>query len=84
MKKPIFMNRTLLTVEAVSVEANLREQVKPCSGGRSQNPKLGEGTSGMSQVYQAPVSAKANLREQVKSHSGGRSQNRRLAKGLPA
>ena len=68
----------------ISAKANLHQQVKPRSGGRSQNPKLGEGTSGMSQVYQAPVSAKANLREQVKPCSGDRSQNRRLAKGLPA
>jgi hypothetical protein len=65
---------------AIPVEANLRTQVKPRSGGRSQNVSM----SDMNKLLnESSVSVEANLRTQVKPRSGGRSQNRRLMKGLP-
>ena len=74
----------------VSVEANLRQQVK--HSGRSQNRRLETkeiASMTMMQISRdlwlglmLTVSVEANLHQQVK-HSG-RNQNRRLEKGLPA
>ena len=70
----------------ISVQANLRMQVKSQGDGRSQNvqktdvsPKLKE----PSVSVHALVPAWGNLLHQVKSQRGGRSQNRRIMRGLP-
>jgi hypothetical protein len=65
--------------QAISVEANLLQQVKPRSSGRSQNI-CNDMNKMMNESF---VSVQANLLQQVKPRSGGRSQNRRLMRGLP-
>ena len=68
-----------IRLQAISVQANLLQQVKPRSGGRSQNT-----CNDMKKKLNEPsVSVQANLLQQVKPRSGGRSQNRRVMKGLP-
>lgn len=68
-----------IRIQAISVQANLLQQVKPRSGGRSQNI-----CNSMSvNSKHSSVSVQANLRKQVKSHGDGRSQNCRVMKGLP-
>jgi hypothetical protein len=64
----------------ISVQANLRMQVKSQRDGRSQNAHK----TNMNQKLNEPsVSVQANLRKQVKPQRDGRSQNRRLMRGLP-
>lgn len=63
----------------ISVQANLRKQVKSQRDGRSQNT-----CNNMSYAFIEPsVSVQANLLQQVKSQGDGRSQNHRLMRGLP-
>ena len=63
----------------ISVQANLRMQVKPRSGGRSQNAQ----NNNMSyELHNSSVSVNANLLQQVKSRRDGRSQNRLMMRGL--
>jgi hypothetical protein len=64
---------------AISVQANLRMQVKPRSGGRSQNIYNDKNQF----LNESSVSVQANLLQQVKPRRDGRSQNRRLMRGLP-
>ena len=64
---------------AISVEANLLQQVKSRRDGRSQNI-----FNDMNHTLKdSSVSVQANLLQQVKSRRDGRSQNRRLMRGLP-
>ena len=63
----------------ISVQANLRTQVKPRSGGRNQNAFNNDMTH---YSNNSSVSVKANLRMQVKSRRDGRSQNRQMMRGL--
>lgn len=66
-------------VPAISVEANLRKQVK--RSGRNQKSPMQRFETPI-EAFRSVVAMRANLRSQVKR--SGRNQNRRLQKGLPA
>lgn len=69
-----------IRLKAISVQANLLQQVKSQRDGRSQNAFISEMSL---ELECSSVSVQANLRKQVKPHRDGRSQNNRLIRGLP-